>query len=266
VGGGVREVRALGYKRDKPDARDRHFAAHPLAASPVPVFGSVESPLVDAKDQQQCSGCVGMSESQGVRLAWLKAGKACPELSALAVYRGARNIDGTDEDGGTYLRSGMKAIVDIGIPPEVAWPFSMDRVPKQLDFTAYSAGFDLHGARAYYRIAAGDLDGIARAVAAGWPVVAGWDVSEAFCSSNGKGIFGKQTAPIAGGHAICITAFGTRDKLITEFHDPIVPSPEHRLWRLINSWGSGWGYGGRFYVTDAFIAGATDVWALEVAP
>lgn len=256
-------MRGLGYLPDAPDPRDHVFALHAAASDPVPAFASVDQPHIAAKSQGTTSSCVGNAEAAGLRLAYLARGIDCPELSALAVYRGARNIDGSSDDRGTYLRSGMRAIMDLGCPPERAFPFSELAVNDQLPFSALSAGYDRHGLRSYHRIETGDLDSIARALAAGLPVCAGFQVSEAFCSSNGRQIVGKQTAPIAGGHALCIVAVGSRDKLIVEFGDAIPPTTEPRLWRVLNSWGQ-FGYRGRFYASDAFIASATDIWAMDI--
>jgi C1A family cysteine protease len=241
-------VRGLGYKRDVTDDRDHLFSAHPLSSDPIPPSASVDVATVAPKDQLSTSSCVGNSWAQALRLAYIKQGVECPELSALFVYRIARNLDGTEGDEGSQLRSGARAIQKLGCSPEASWPFSESKINDQLSFSAEHDGFDRDGKRRYYRIAAGDTDGVKRALAAGLPVVGGWDVSNEFCSSDGKQVFDVQDQnDIAGGHAIAIVGY------------------VGDVFTLFNSWGPDWGFhNGRFHVTKGFIAAGTDLWALDI--
>lgn len=240
--------RGLGLRGpDVPDPRDRPFAAHPASAASIPAAASVDVASVHPKNQLQTSSCVGNAWSQALRLAYLATGVECPELSALYVYRIARNIDGTTGDDGSFLRSGAQAVQKLGCAPESEWPFAESKIADQPTFQMEHAAFDRDGVRRYYRIAAGDTNGVRKAIAAKLPVVAGWDVDNAFCSSDGTQLIDVQNqADIAGGHAIAIVGYradGTFD--------------------LINSWGQ-WGHNGRFRVTEGFMAAGTDLWALSL--
>jgi C1A family cysteine protease len=247
-----RPARGLGYRKDARDPRDRLFAAHRASSGPVPDHASVDVPGVAPKDQRSTSSCVGNAWAQAVRLAYLAAGKPCPELSALDVYRLARNLDGTAGDDGTYLRSGGAAVRKLGVSTEAAWPFDEARVNAQPPFSARHSAFDLSGARGYYRLAEGDVGAVQRALAGGLPVVAGWQVSEVFRSSDGRSLVDVQQAPIAGGHALCVVGYDTAAANIS-------PS-----FTLCNSWGAGWGFNGRFHATADFVTSASDVWAVDV--
>jgi len=238
-------TRCLGYLPDAPDARDHLFSAHRASAAFLPSAATVDRPDVDAKNQGGTSSCVGQAVAQALRLSYLARDVVCPELSARSVYRLARNIDGTESDGGTYLRSGCYAVQRLGCATEDACPFSAAEVDDQLPFRALHSSFDRGGTRRYYRIAAGNPDAVRRAIAAGFPVVGGWSVDEAFVQSDGRGIQGPVLGDIIGGHAMCIV--GYVDELFT----------------VLGSWGSEYGHDGRIQVTRSFVAQGTDLWALD---
>ena len=253
-------MRGLGYKRDVRNDKERHFGAHRFAAADVPEFASVDTGVAP-KDQGQTSSCVGNSWAQAMRMA---LGSSCPELSALDVYRIARNLDGTPGDDGSQLRSGADAIRRLGVALEQDWPFSEALVNAQPTFGARHSAYDLGGTHGYYRIADGATPDWQRALANGLPVVAGWTVSESFCSSDGRGIVGPQAGLVpAGGHAICCVGYGSSDHFAATVPG-FAPDQAHPLlFELVNSWGPGWGYSGRFFALPSFIAEASDAWAVD---
>lgn len=256
-------MRGFGYIPDTPDERDKLLSAHSVYGLPTVEFANVDVVSIGPKFQAGSQSCVGQGISSGLRLAYIHTGIVCPELSALACYRGARNIDGNAGDVGTMIRSGMRAVMEVGIPTEEFWPFSMERVNTQLPFKGIHAGFDRYGIRAYRRVAPGDLDGMARSLSVGWPLAAGWKVTGGFVGGSGLDIVDAQRDPFVGGHAMDVVTVGSRDRMIAEFGDNIPPTNEKRLWRILTSWGP-WGFRGRFYATDAFVEGATDIWSMDV--
>ncbi len=239
--------RSLGLRGpDAPDDRDRKFSAHRAATGPIPLSASVDDAHVVAKDQGNTSSCVGQATAQALRLAYLKRGIACPDLSALFVYRLARNIDGTTNDDGSFLRSGAQAVQKLGCAPEFSWPFNEAEVNTEIPFSAQHDAFDRAGVRRYYRIAAGDTDGIKRAIAAGLSVTGGWDVDQAFVSSDGQSIIDVQNqSSIAGGHAMCVCSYA------------------NDVFGILGSWGSNYGHSGRIKVTKGFMAAGSDFWVFD---
>jgi C1A family cysteine protease len=256
-------VRSLGYKRDVPDARDRLFAVHRATAAPIPEFATVDRADVAPKDQGNTSSCVGNAWAQAMRLA---LGSSCPELSALDVYRIARNIDGTTGDDGTFLRSGGDAIRQLGVALESAWPFDEAQVNAQPTFGARHSAYDLSGDRGYHRIADAAVADWQRALASGLPVVAGWTVSNDFVSADGRSVIGPQAglAP-AGGHAICCVGYGSSAHFSSTIPGFVPDRDYPLLLELVNSWGAAYGYNGRILVTPEFVAEATDAWAVDAA-
>jgi hypothetical protein len=244
-------TRSLGYLRDPHDARDLRLSARlgALAEAPPPDRASVERPGIGPKNQGPTSSCTGQAVSQAVRLAYLFKGVDCPELSALdAYYRGRAEYGGQGSDDGSYLRTVIKAVQQGGIADEAAWPFSEFEVNRNPNMLARRSAYDRRGLRGYHRIDPGDVNGVRRAIASGFPVVGGWDVGEVFLEWNGQGVITGQTM-IVGGHAL-----------------PIVGYEADGTFRLLNSWGRDWGRSGFAVVDEMFIAAGSDLWAVEVSP
>jgi hypothetical protein len=241
--------RGFGYLRDPADERDRKLSAllGRFAASPPPPSASLERPEVGPKDQSMTSSCTGQACSQAVRLAYLRRGVPCPELSALFAYYMARAQHGGEhDDSGSYLRTVVKGVTQLGIATESAWPFSDEAVNRHPSFGAYREAFDRRGVRGYHRIDEGDVDGVRRAIAAGYPVIGGWQVGQAFVDWGGKSVISGQIMPI-GGHAL-----------------PIVSYAADGTFRLLNSWSSSWGRGGYAVVDEMFVAAGSDLWAVQL--
>lgn len=244
-------MRSLGYLQDKPDARDSSFAARlgALSASPPPASASVKNASVGPKDQGMTSSCTGQAVSQAVRLGYLWGGHDCPELSALfAYYMGRAEYGGETSDDGSYLRTVIKGLTRLGVATEEAWPFANEGVNRHPNHKAYRAAYDRKGVRGYHRIDAGDVDGVRRAIASGYPVVGGWQVDQAFCDWDGGAVISGQVSPI-GGHAL-----------------PIVAYAADGTFELLNSWSASWGRSGYAVVDEMFVAAGQDLWAVEVTP
>jgi hypothetical protein len=266
-------TRKLGCVPDVPDDRDFLFAAHPVAASPIVDFATIDQVNIAPKNQLGTSSCCGNGTAQGARLASIKAGHDCPDLSARFLYRAALNIDGTNVDEGTQVRSAVKALMQLGACPESDMPMSEAHILDQPSFHAERDAFDRRGVRGYHRIASGDIDGVKRALAAGFGGVGGWRVTQAFCSTDGKHVIDAQIAPFAGGHCMTVVAYGSSEKL-AKLYPGFHPDKHYDcLFVILGSWGgdvpaSGepptwYGFNGRIIVTPAFIAQVTDMWALD---
>lgn len=239
-------TRHMGCLPDPPDTRDLPLSARLGGTVGVPPSATVWDTSCRVKDQRATNSCVGQAVSQALRLGHIRAGTDCPELAARAVYRMALTSDGSTRDDGTWLRSAVRAVTKIGAPPEAACPFSVSGILEPLPLSVVHSGYDRHGARGYYRVASGDTDGIRVALAAGFPVVGGWQVGEAFLGYDGSGLVDVESGPPRGGHALCLHGYdGAR-------------------FRGVNSWGIYWGRGGHFDATERWVAKATDVWALDV--
>jgi hypothetical protein len=241
--------RGLGYLPDAPSDSDRLFSAHPKSLVSLPSSVSLWDRRCEIKDQGGTQSCVGQAFSQGLRLAYLHEGIDCPELSAEFLYYLARlQHGGENEDVGTYLRSCAQALKKFGAADEAVWPFEDWRVNKKPNLLALQSAYDRKGLKGYFRIEEGDTDGVRRALAAGCPVVAGWQISESFLDWEG-GPIPEQTRDIVGGHALCLDGYRADGNF-----------------EGVNSWSVSWSDGGRFTATERFVRQASDLWALDVTP
>jgi C1A family cysteine protease len=243
-------TRHFGYLPDPHDADDKRLGdlMGALVSSPPPASASVWNNACPIRDQGQTSSCVGHAWARALRLAYLRKGQPCPELSPEFVYFLARvQHGGEHEDVGTYLRSGGKGTIKFGAAEEASWPFNEAKINTQPSLRALHNGFDRRGLRGYYRIDSDtQANDIRRAIAAGHPVVAGWRIGQAFVDWNGEGAIGKQTDEV-GGHAL-----------------PIVGYEADGTFTLANSWSDSYGRNGMAIADEGFIEQATDVWVVSV--
>lgn len=238
--------RGLGYREDPPDNRD--FPAQRLfGVSPPPASASVLHPSVTPKDQGSSSACTGFSWSMALRMAYLRRGRDCPDLSASMIYYAARAEHGdTNVDAGSYLRSAAVAVMKFGAADEATSPFSLLRINSPPSFKAFHAAFDRRGMRGYFRIESGDTDGVRRAIASGSPVVGGWFIDQSFMDWNGRGAIGPQRGRKVGGHAV----------VLAEYAGATFSGP--------GSWGPSYGAHGSHVVTEEFVREGVDLWAVAV--
>lgn len=232
---------------DPPDHRDVPLGAV-LAAEPLPPSASVWDDRVAIRDQGSTSSCVGQAVATGLRLAYLRRGQPCPTLSARALYRLALGPSRDVVDGGTWIRACVAAARRVGAPGEVAHP-GVQRILEPVSLGAAFDGADRWGVRRYYRIPSGDLTGVRRALAAGLPVVGGWQVGAAFTAYAGRGLVQPEQRT-RGGHALCLVGYAEQDG--------------DAFFAGVNSWGTAWGARGMFHASDSWVAQGGDLWALDV--
>jgi C1A family cysteine protease len=254
------QVRGLGYKPDPPKAigqKPDHDAAPTLGTAPPPPAASNVELVVEVLDQGQAGSCVAHAIPQAVRMAHVRAGIASPRLMSRNMgYWLSRSLDGTqNEDDGTYLRSFFTVLKAYGFCPESVWPYDLAQLYTIPPAAAFRAAYDQNNPTVYQRImtaGAARIDDIKRAIAAGYGVCFGTDVSEAFCQNQlGDGpIPPPTTSPIAGGHALCAVAY------------------DGDTFRIVNSWSPDWGDRGYCTFSADYMAWdrTNDLWIVAQAP
>jgi C1A family cysteine protease len=251
-------MRKLGYLRGRADTRDID-ARETLKAIKVPASASLRQHVVHVLDQGALGSCVANAGFQGIRMAQHRQGAANPPLgSRLWGYYLARAQHGQQlQDSGTYIREFFRAVVKFGFPPEQAWPYqaSGDKFKKMPGPEVFREAYDQRSPTVYRRIFAEGIErtrAIKQAIAGGYPVVFGTDVSEAFCNDelDQDGIAPPVREPIAGGHAMTVVAY------------------DGDVFEVCNSWGTGWGDAGFCAFSAAYLQwGQTnDLWIVESAP
>jgi len=204
------------------------------------------------EDQLQLGSCVGQAIVGAFEMT---INKLYPDrfvdLSRLFVYYNARYLDGyTDEDVGTYVRNGIKAVNKWGVCKEEVWPYLVERFAQAPSIPCYQDA----SARLitnYYRIRTRkDMIG---ALNLNYPVVISMKVYDSFYELNEPGIdvmpMPGPKEELIGGHAVTLVGY---DLIKSQF-----------LAR--NSFGADWAMNGYFWVPFDFVPNNfMDCWIFDI--
>lgn len=176
------------------------------------------------------------------------------DLSVLFVYYLARELRGkkhTQRDNGSFVSHACKVLHKFGVPEEIYWHFDPSRVLKSPSLKSMRKGA-VHRIGAYYRInetGAERVEAVKKALYNGHPVVYGTRIDSTwfrYDRTTGPLTLPKPT-DLQGGHATCLVGF----------------DGAHFIGE--NSWGTGWGHDGFYYMNPAVIASSTyshDFWVI----
>jgi len=246
--------RILNWKRQPKDPRDFKSTRH--LTSPIQLPTAFELDKIPVYDQLQAGSCVGNGCCESFRLeAFQLTGNYDFDPSRLFVYWNARNEDGsTNEDAGTYIRSGFKAMNKHGLCHEKLHPYddALSSVIKKPSKDAYEDG--LKNVTVQYAAVNQNEYDIKATLVSGAAVVFGFTVYNSFFGSwsNSTGIMPlpKKNEGIAGGHCVIIVGYDDAKK----------------CFKCQNSWGNNWGIGGYFWMPYSFLLDpnqADDFWAIQ---
>jgi C1A family cysteine protease len=201
------------------------------------------------RDQGQTEGCVGFGDAKnGLIHFGLQSGTPlAEEFSPLFIWDEVRIAEGTfPQNVGCSIADAITVQQNVGMCPEQDLPFdgSPSTAPTDLAVTTASQ----------YRITGGvqvdvsDPEHVKRAINVMGSVSIGLLVYAPFESIGPAGIAAvpdPDTDQLCGGHCMCGVAYDSTGL------------------RLMNSWGTGWGDGGFVTVPWAYVAQATECWALQ---
>jgi C1A family cysteine protease len=266
--------RGLGWKKDaliRPGMKADLSARPKLGLAPPPKSASARPYILDILDQGQLGSCTGNGSMQGIRASQVRQGAKAPPLGSRlwAYYMGRALSHDTANDDGAQIRNVFAGISRLGFPPESLWPYSDERTSSNAPFRtmpsteAFNGAYDQRATGnvvSYFRLDDNDSTRVAdvqRAIAAGYVVVFGTDVSENFCEGDlGSGPIAPPVGlPIAGGHCMCLAEYDTSASGIVTFG-------------VVNSWGSSFGSGGWVEFSSDYVAwsATNDLWICEYAP
>jgi C1A family cysteine protease len=173
--------------------------------------------------------------------------------SRLFLYYNERKIDGDiPNDLGSTLTTGIKALKTYGVCPEIDWTYNINKFTINPPSNAYTNGLNhkvIDAMRVNQSLA--DLKGC---LTSGFPFVMGIMVYSSFESAAvaRTGIVpmpNVKTEQLLGGHAItCVGYDDTKQQFIMK-----------------NSWGTGWGDKGNFYLPYAYVTSpslTSDIWKI----
>ena len=240
------------WSRDPFDIRDKAYAAIPPAVLPARVDLRQYASAIE--DQGNLGSCTGNAIAGAIELIDRKNNKSL-EISRLFIYYQERLLEGTVYyDAGAYIRDGIKACYTYGAPLESLWPYNENRWATRPTTAAYN---DAKNRKVSGYAKCANFTTVKTALANNTPVIVGFDVYASFegTVNNTTGMMpypNTVTEEYLGGHAVCIVGYD--DNL--------------NGGRFIcrNSWGTGWGDHGYFYMPYQVIQNtsmSSDFWTIS---
>ena len=230
---------------DPPDSRDHIYQLNTaVTLAPRVDLRQYCSPV---EDQGNIGSCTGNAIAGQIELIDRKGGKQL-DVSRLFIYYEERVLEGSVRyDAGAYIRDGVKVCYTKGAPLESLWPYATNKFATKPPTAAYTDALK-RKVTGYQRCT--DFNAVKNALAAGNPVTIGFSVYDSFEGAWGDIPHGQTgsgmmpfpntgTEQLLGGHAVCIVGY-----------DDTMPVAGKANGRFIvrNSWGTGWGDNGYFYM------------------
>lgn len=238
-----------GYIPDSPDARDHLLkVAAPAVALPAKVDLRTSGKLPPVYDQGQLGSCVANASCAALQYDEAVAGENPVMRSRLEVYYYARQLEHTvTQDSGCMIRDAFKAMSKHGVAPETDWPYDINTFTH----LPHIPPKDNQKLTSYSRVAQASTD-MKSLLSQNIPIVVGFQVyasfeSQAVANSGVVPMPDTTTEKLMGGHAVLVVGY----------------DDSKSQWIVRNSWGSGWGDQGYFYMPYDYFLNASlsnDFW------
>lgn len=247
----------LGWIPDEDDGRDHTFRSM-RSTKELPESASCRHLLGPVLHQSSLGSCVAHAVAKGIWANHAKQGVQSPKLiSRLATYYLARATHGAEKcDTGTYIRAAFQILNVFGFCAESYWPYDIKKFNQSPPTNAFRYSFDQRRPTEYVRIDSyGDqrVRDVKQALADGFPVIFGTDVSSAFVVGNFTTVPVDPplpNEPLAGGHAMIIGGYDSVG------------------YDVMNSWGESWGWAGWFKMSTEYLVWeeTRDFWIVKSCP
>lgn len=219
---------------DKPDKRDYIYKA---AAPRTPLSVDLRAYATPVEDQGYLGSCTGQAVAAAIELLNKRGNKRNKptDVSRLFIYYYERLLIGTvNYDSGAYIRDGIKATNRWGAPLENLWPYTINKFRNAPSSVAVNDAAKRKVTR-YER--ALNFNACIDALSLGYPVIVGFQVYTSFMtgsvSRNGVMPYpNPKRETLLGGHAVLLVGYNNSTQRFI----------------VKNSWGTGWGDGGYFYM------------------
>lgn len=236
---------------DKPDARDKIYQPTGLGTAINAI--DLRQYCTPIENQGQLGSCTGNAIAGAIELL-NKRNKKQTDISRLFIYYYERLYEGTvNYDSGAYIRDGIRVTYTYGAPLESYWPYIISAYRTKPTTTAIT---DAAKRKVTLYQRALDHNACIDALTNGYPVVIGFTVYASFETGNWDSTTGIMPYPnvnteqILGGHCVLLVGFDkTTQRYIAR-----------------NSWGSGWGKSGYFYMPFQVIQNtnmSSDFWVIK---
>jgi C1A family cysteine protease len=267
-----------GWHPDIPDLRDQGLetpefqkpmkeAKALLASAPaqkLPRRVDNRSYCSPMEDQQSLGSCTAQAVVGMLEYMMRRGLGEHTDLSRLFLYKVTRRLLGWTGDVGADIRTTIKAAACFGVPPELHWPYDVNRYEDEPDAFLYSYA-DRFKALKYARLdpynatGAEALQEAKRALAAKFVIALGFPVYTSMTDSAYVPYPTPQDK-LQGGHAIL--AVGYDDEV--EIEDASGARTKDGCLIFRNSWGEDWGENGYGYLPYRYVVDglAVDLWTV----
>lgn len=240
------------WNPDLPDQRDYQFTASITGS--LPTSTDLRKAMPPIYDQGNLGSCTANSVAGAAEFLLKKEKKSDFMPSRLFIYYNERMIEGTiNQDSGAALRDGVKVLNKYGVCDELIWPYKISKFKNKPTNTCYTKAL-LNEAVSYSRIT-NSVNDMKSCLAQGYPFMFGFTVYDSFESAavakTGIVPMPSKTEKVLGGHAVLAVGYD-----------------DSKQWFIVrNSWGSGWGDKGYFYMPYQYISNSNlvdDRWVVTV--
>ncbi|GAC1335983.1 MAG: C1 family peptidase [Candidatus Dormibacteria bacterium] len=249
-----RQTRRYGWLPDLPDQRDLLYSAPAGPPAALPPRVDLRPVCPPVYDQGDLGSCTAQAIAAAMEFDLLRQDLPAFTPSRLFIYYNERVIEHCVEaDHGAMPRDGIKVVADLGAPPEIDWPYDIDRFAERPPQRAYRDA-RRHRVSRYERIPR-DLDHMKGCLASGFPFVFGFAVYEGFegpeVRRSGRLAMPASRERLIGGHAVLAVGYIERQ----------------RRFLARNSWGPAFGMGGYFSIPYDYLLErrlSADFWTIRL--
>jgi C1A family cysteine protease len=265
--GTTRKIARYGWKPDLPDQRDHTYAVPPQIMARMSSSTDLRDQCPEVYDQGQIGSCTANAIAAALEFDMMKQGLTAYTPSRLFIYYNERAIEGTvGSDAGAFIRDGIKTVVSQGDCPESEWTY--DATPAEPNTGVFPPGAKAatqppqscyddaiqHKALNYQSIDR-NLADMKGCLSSGYPFVYGFTVYQSFESEDvartGNVPMPAPGEKMVGGHAVLAVGY----------------DDDEGVFIVRNSWGTGWGDAGYFYMPYAYLLDdnlSDDFWTIRL--
>jgi C1A family cysteine protease len=242
--------RGLGWNAQRPDHRDILFMPDNKAVASHDLVAFNKIPYINQLQQGSCT-----AHGTAVAVMYDQAMQGLPITvpSRSMLYYDARIPEGTTgSDSGAQVRDAVAGVVKYGVCTDAEMPYNdqvCDVAPTATQYAEASQQKEIQ----YQAVRYGS---VRLAIASGFPVLFGFTVYNNFYNIDSTGIMAMPEGQVVGGHCTILRSFNDN------IHGLVCP-PRH--FRVRNSWGQDWAFGGDFFMPYEYWDKGlcSDAWVLK---
>jgi len=242
-----------GWKPDSPDFRDYKFEARQDILTSLPDRVDLRPKTPPVVNQGSLGSCTANAVGVAHRFAQRNQGQKDWMPSRLFVYYNTRVLDGSNvnQDTGSSIRNAIKSVGKQGVCSEASWQYNIAKFAVKPPLSTYEEA--LNNQAITYQSVQQTLSQLQGCLASGFPIAMGFTVFSSFESDHvaRTGIMPMPSSgeKVLGGHAVLFVGYDNN----------------RGCFIVRNSWGTGWGDKGDFYMPYGFATSrnyASDFWAI----